>query len=271
MAPATPSRSQMIDTGYLSLKTTHYKGKGPELLLIHGVSSNGGGWDSVIDELSECFSPITVDLRGHGESAKPESGYLYDDYIGDIEGLFEALDLKNPLIMGHSLGGIITLWWAARHPSQAKALVIEDSPLRSGEDFRPAFEEWLRLNAMPYEDLVDLNMAEHPEWSREMAESRAHAMFSTKRPVFQELMADSLANHGADRISEIERISSPVLLIHGDHQTGGMVHPEDIAALPKRLPNARTVRIPNGSHTLHRSSKAEFLAAAVPFLLEHAE
>jgi pimeloyl-ACP methyl ester carboxylesterase len=269
MTTATPSRSQIINTGTISLQTTHYDGNGPRLLLIHGISSNGGGWDPVIDDLTQHFSPVAVDLRGHGESTKPESGYLYDNYIGDIEHLLVALDMENPLIIGHSLGGIISLWWAARHPSQAKALVIEDSPLRSGEDFRPAFEEWLRLNAMPYEELVELNMTEYPEWSREMAESRAHAMFSTKRAVFQELMADSMANEGVDRLREIEGIKSPVLLVHGDYQTGGMVHPEDIVALPQRLPNARTVRIPGGGHTLHRSSKEEFLAAAVPFLLEH--
>jgi pimeloyl-ACP methyl ester carboxylesterase len=271
MIPATLARSHMIDTGAVTLQTTHYEGNGPRLLLIHGISSNGGGWDPVIDKLARHFSPVTVDLRGHGQSGKPESGYLYDDYIGDIEKVLVALDMENPLIMGHSLGGIITLWWAARHPDQAKALVIEDSPLRSGEDFRPAFEEWLRLNAMPYEELVELNVAEHPEWPRDMAESRAHAMSVTKRAVFEELMADSMANEGIDRLGEIEGITSPVLLVHGDYQTGGMVHPEDIAALPQRLSNARTVRIPGGGHTLHRSSKEEFLAAAVPFLLEHAK
>lgn len=269
-SPITIARPRTINTGNVAIHTVHYEGNGPELLLIHGISSNGRGWDPVIDVLAQDFSPITVDLRGHGESGKPESGYLYDDYIADLEHLLIELDMEHPMILGHSLGGIITLWWATKHPSQAKALVIEDSPLRSGEDFRPAFEEWLRLNAMPYEELVKLNMVEHPEWPLSMAESRARAMSVTKRAVFEELMADSMANHDVDRIAEIERITSPVLLVHGDYQTGGMVHPDDIESLPQRLANAQTVRIPGGSHTLHRSSEEEFLAAVVPFLLEYA-
>src|SRR5699024_9495981 len=175
----------------------------------------------------------------------------------------------HPLILGHSLGGIITLWWAAQHPDQAKALVIEDSPLRSGEEFRPAFEGWLQLNAMPYDELVDAYTAEHPEWPREIAATRARAMTNTKRAVFQELMDDSMANDGNDRIREIVNIQSPVLLIHGDQQTGGMVHPDDITSLKNRLPNVQTTRISGGSHTLHRSAKDAFLNAAIPFLRVH--
>src|SRR5699024_3661587 len=132
------------------------------------------------------------------------------------------------------------------------------------------FEGWLQLNAMPYHELVAWYAQENPEWPREIVESRAYAMTNTKRAVFQELMDDSLAHEGADRISEIEGVQSPTLLVHGDLETGGMVQPEDIVSLPSRLPNAQTIRIPGGSHTLHRSSKDAFLAAAIPFLKEHA-
>jgi len=270
MPPTTPSTTRTIDTGDVALHVTTYDGNGPRLLLVHGIGSSGHGWDPIIDDLARDFSPVTFDLRGHGDSGKPDSGYLYDDYIADIDALLPALGMDRPLIVGHSLGGILTLWWAAKHPDQAKALVIEDSPLRSGEDFRPAFEGWLKLNAMPYDDLVAYYASENPDWPREIVESRAHAMTNTKRAVFQELMDDSMSNDGADRITEIEGIQSPVLLIHGDIQTGSMVHSNDIATLPHRLPNARTIRIPGGGHTLHRSSKDAFLAAAVPFLKEYA-
>lgn len=270
MTPSTPGHSCRIDLGKIALHVTQYDGNGPRLLLLHGIGSNSEGWNPVIDDLALTFSPVTVDLRGHGCSDKPESGYLYTDYVSDIEGLFTALDWTSPLIVGHSLGGIIALWWATRHPDRARALVAEDSALRSGEDFRPAFDSWLRLNALPYEELVAYYAAENPEWSPDMVESRARAMAGTRRGVFQELRDDSLAHDGKDRISELKEITSPVLLVHGDYQTGGMVHPEDIEALPRRLPDARTIRIPGGGHTLHRSSKEKFLAATVPFLLAHA-
>lgn len=268
--PTTPSHARMIDTGAVALHVTTYAGNGPALLLVHGIGSSGAGWDPVIDDLAAEFSPITFDLRGHGASDKPEHGYLYPEYVADIEGLIAALGLERPLVIGHSLGGILTLWWAARHPAQATALVIEDSPLRSGEDFRPAFDGWLKLNALSLPELRHYYASEYPEWPAAMVEARARDMAGTRRAVFAELREDSLANHGNDRIAEIEHISSPVLLIHGDVETGGMVHPEDIAEFPQRLPNASTIRIPGGGHTLHRSAKDAFLAAALPFLRKNA-
>lgn len=271
MNPKTPHTSRTINVGEIALHVTTYEGSGPRLLLIHGIGSDGAGWNPVIDELAAHFSPITFDLRGHGDSDKPESGYLYDDYIGDIEHLLSALALDRPLIVGHSLGGILTLWWAAKHPAQARALVIEDSPLRSGEEFRPAFEGWLKLNAMSMPELVEHYASENPDWSAELVQSRARAMTNTKRAVFQELMQYSMDREGVDRISEITGITSQVLLVHGDYESGGMVQPDDIVDFAARLPNAQTVRIPGGGHTLHRSSKEAFMAAAVPFLLKHVD
>lgn len=270
VTPSIPATSSLVNTGACSLHVTTYAGNGPQLLLIHGIGSSSAAWNTVIEDLARDFSPITVDLRGHGESDKPESGYLYDDYVGDIDGLLSALDIPTPLVVGHSLGGIVALWWAAKHPSRAAALVIEDSPLRSGEDFRPAFDGWLRLNAMPVDTLTEYYLGENPSWSPKMAAARARTMTTTKRAVFAELREDSLANDGNDRIEEITKITSPALLIHGDPETGSKVHPEDVAAFSNRLPNARTYRIPGGGHTLHRSFREGFLAAAVPFLKEWA-
>ncbi|CAN5642110.1 alpha/beta hydrolase [soil metagenome] len=269
LSPSTPSTTDIVP-GDISIHLTVYEGTGPALLLLHGISGTGAAWWPIIDDLAESFTPVTIDLRGHGNSGKPEAGYLYDDYIGDLDRVLDHLGIDHPLIMGHSLGGLITLWWAARHPGRAAGLVIEDSPLRSGEDFRSAFDGWIHLNALPTRQVAAHYAAEHPKWKPETAQRRAEMMTSTARNVFLELRADSLANHGVDRIAEIEGVSSPVLLIHGDLESGGMVHPDDKDAFQRRLANASTHRIQGGSHGLHTDHARAFLAAAMPFLKEHA-
>jgi pimeloyl-ACP methyl ester carboxylesterase len=269
LSPSTPSTTDIVP-GDLPIHLTVYEGTGPALLLLHGISGTGAAWWPIIDDLAESFTPVTIDLRGHGNSGKPEAGYLYDDYIGDLDRVLDHLGIDHPLIMGHSLGGLITLWWAARHPGRAAGLVIEDSPLRSGEDFRSAFDGWIHLNALPTQQVAAHYAAEHPKWKPETAQRRAEMMTSTARNVFAELRADSLANHGVDRIAEIEGVSSPVLLIHGDLESGGMVHPDDKEAFQRRLANASTHRIQGGSHGLHTDHARAFLAAAMPFLKEHA-
>lgn len=269
VSPSTPFVSDIVP-GDVPINLTIYDGNGPALMLIHGISGAGAAWWPAIDELAGSFTPVTIDLRGHGNSGKPGAGYLYDDYIGDLDRVLDHLRLDHPLIMGHSLGGLIALWWAAQHPNRAAALVIEDSPLRSGEDFRSAFDGWLHLNAMPTEQVAAHYAAEYPKWRAETAQLRAEMMTSTARNAFAELRADSLANHGVDRISEIEGVTSPVLLIHGNIESGGMVHPDDADAFERRLANASTHRIPGGSHGLHTDHTRAFLAAAMPFLKEHA-
>jgi pimeloyl-ACP methyl ester carboxylesterase len=91
-------------------------------------------------------------------------------------------------------------------------------------------------------------------------------MTGTARNVFAELRADSLANDGIDRIAEIEHITSPVLLVRGDPDTGSLVHPDDAVSFAERLPDARVAFIPEAGHALHRERTTEFLAIAIPFL-----
>ena len=268
--PAIPSRAEHIDLDGHRIAIRTWEGNGPRILLIHGISSAGSAWNPIIPELAVEFAPVAIDMRGHGASSKPERGYLYDDYIGDLEGVLDALGMERPLIMGHSLGGIVTLWWASRHPDAAAALVIEDSPLRSGLSFMPAFDSWLELNALPAIELRARFAAENPHWSAALLDERTALMSTTARNVFAELRADSLAHHGVDRLAEIEAIQSPALLVHGDLESGGMVVPADANAFVRRLPNARALRIPGGGHTLHREHRDEFLAATLPFLREHA-
>jgi len=264
-APNGVSRVQVGDQ-CITLRT--WPGAGPPLLMIHGIGSTGASWEATVPTLAEVVTPIAIDLRGHGDSGKPAHGYLYDDYIGDLDGVLHALGIERPLLMGHSLGGIVALWWAARHPDRATGIVVADSPLRSGHEFAPAFDGWLAQNAMAVPDLAAWYLARHPDWTPERARTRAEAMTGTARNVFVELRADSLAHDGVDRLAELAHVTSPVLLVRGDPEAGSLVHPSDAEAFARRLPNARVARIPGAGHGLHRTHAAEFAALAVPFLRE---
>lgn len=251
------------------LSVIRWPGTGPTVLLVHGIGSSGDSWRDLIPALGQHFTPVTMDLRGHGASGKPAGGYLYDDYVKDLDRVLQGLGEEAPLLIGHSLGGIVTLWWAARHPDRARAIVAVDSPLRSGEDFRPAFDGWIAQNAMSPAGLAAWYLEKNPDWGEERAKRRALVMTGTAPNVFAELRADSLGHEGVDRIAELTSIVSPLLLIHGDVATGSLVHPDDIVAFEARLPNSSTTRVPEAGHALHRERMDEFLALAVPFLQEH--
>lgn len=251
------------------IHVTAWEGDGPAALLIHGIGSSGAGWNDLAPRLRPFVRPFAIDLRGHGESGHPDSGYLYEDYIDDLDRIVAELGIPHPILVGHSLGGIVALWWAARHPDQAAALIALDSPLRSGEEFRPAFDGWIAQNAMPVDDLTVFYVEQNPDWTEERARRRATIMTSTAPGVFRELKDDSLRHDGVDRIAELTGIQSPVLLVRGEPESGSMVHPLDAEALSARLPNAEVAVIPDGGHGLHRQFPDEVVNAMVTFLTRH--
>lgn len=266
--PLSPGISTRVTAGPISLAVTTY-GAGPDAILIHGIGSRGVSWWPVIDALAGRFRLHVVDLRGHGESDKPQSGYLVPDYARDLEQLRLALGIERPLIVGHSLGGIVTLHWATRHPERAAAIVIEDSPLRAADDVEGLFGGWIALASSSADDAAAHYKRQNPLWSDEECVRRAISITSTALSVFTELRDRNLADPGANRIAPLAAIKSPALLIHGDSQTGGMVPLEDAEKFGATVTNSTVVRIPGGTHSLHRDQTEAFLAAVIPFLERH--
>ena len=267
--PKTLSSTNHVAAGTVTLAVTEYAGDGPPLVLLHGIGSNNTTWWPVIDALAQRFRVIAPDWRGHGASGRPDTGYLIEDYATDLAGLLPAFGLEHPLVMGHSLGGMVALQWASTHPDSARKLVIEDSPLRRHHDVAGLFDGWIALASQPVELTIAHYAREYPHWTPAECRRRAETIQSAHLGVFTELRDRNLADDGADRIAPLAPIDVPTLLVHGDVETGGMVLQEDADRFGCTAPNAIVRRIVGGSHSLHRDQTAAFLDAVVPFLLEH--
>ncbi len=101
-----------VPVGGLSLSVRDHAGEAPAVVALHGLASNARWWDLVAPLLSP-RRVVAVDLRGHGRSAQPDSGYDFDAVAGDVRGLAESLALGSRVAMGHSWGASVALWWAA--------------------------------------------------------------------------------------------------------------------------------------------------------------
>ncbi len=264
--PYVNTIQQRIDVGGVTLAVTRV-GEGPALILLHGIGSSGQSWLPVQDELARAFQLVIPDLRGHGASDKPASGYLIEDYVRDLGGLLDALALERFAIVGHSLGALIALAWATRNPSRAQALVLEDPPLRPGNP--GTFDHWIALASSPVEEVAARYHADFPHWSAEDCLRRARIITSTAIPVFSELR-DAVATSGpADWIGQFQAIETPILFLHGDLAAGGVVAQEDADRFAAAVPHATVRRIAGGSHSLHREHTARFLAETLAFLHAH--
>jgi pimeloyl-ACP methyl ester carboxylesterase len=268
--PRNTGHERIIDTRDAPLAIVEFPNPGrPPVVLLHGIGSRGESWWPVIDPLAEQFHLYQVDMRGHGGSGKPERGYLIEHYATDLTLLLDALGLEAPRIMGHSLGALVTLFWASQHPSRAAALVLEDPSLRTPPTILEAFDGWQQLAALTPAQAAAWYRQEYPAWSDDDCRRRAETITSTASGVFAELRAeaaDALANGTTDRTHIVAGVQSPTLLIYGNPELGGMVPPEDAERLLQIMPRARAVYIPHAGHHLHREATDAFLDAVIPFL-----
>lgn len=87
-------------------------GDGQPILLPHGAGGDMSAWQTVAPQLKgRC---VAVDLRGHGRS--PDGPWEWDEVLDDLEATAVHFGLINPIVVGHSLGGILAGMWARRHP-----------------------------------------------------------------------------------------------------------------------------------------------------------
>ena len=92
------------------------RGEGRPLVLIHGITLRSDVWAPQLQDLADRYRVISVDLRGHGTSAAGEAGYGIDRLADDLATLLEDLDLRDAIVVGHSMGGMTAMAFCGRHP-----------------------------------------------------------------------------------------------------------------------------------------------------------
>ena len=100
------------------------EGHGQPIIFIHGWAASQRFWKHQVDYFSQRYQVITYDLRGHGDSDKPKQGYYVEDHVFDLAQIIQGLKLQVPILVGHSLGGLIALQFALDYPEGLKALVV---------------------------------------------------------------------------------------------------------------------------------------------------
>jgi pimeloyl-ACP methyl ester carboxylesterase len=106
-------------------------GSGPPVVLIHGYPLSGRAWDRQLPVLLDAGRRvITYDRRGFGKSSQPASGYDYDTFASDLAALMDELDLKDAVLVGHSMGtGEVTRYLGARGSARvAKGVLVSPIP-----------------------------------------------------------------------------------------------------------------------------------------------
>jgi pimeloyl-ACP methyl ester carboxylesterase len=246
---------RMVDTGAVQLHTTDL-GAGPALVMVHGllVGSLASWYLTAAPALARTHAVRLYDLRGHGRSTRPPTGYDTRTMAGDLAAL--AADLPGPIdVVGHSYGALVALRFAQAHPTRVRRLSLVEAPLPPSRfadehDLLAATPDQ-QLAALPAPLAAAITGGGRPA-ARLLATLRGLAFDTTLR-------ADLRAEPDVTD-AELAAITAPTLCAYGDRSSCLPAGRRLAAALP-----AGRLAIFSGGHYLHLDAR-DALAAA---LVEH--
>lgn len=99
---------------------------GETLVCIHGITAQHRAFNALARHLEDTYELVGVDLRGRGDSGKPDSGYGLEAHAADVIRVLDHLGLESAVLIGHSMGAFVGLQTALLHPDRVKALVLLD-------------------------------------------------------------------------------------------------------------------------------------------------
>ena len=103
-------------------------GEGQQLVFFNGLGATQPFWNKVIRALKGQYQVVTFDFRGHGKSSVA-TDYSFTSFLSDVEAVIGEAGKDRPLLVGHSLGADLAVWYAATHPGQVAGMFLIDGAL----------------------------------------------------------------------------------------------------------------------------------------------
>lgn len=226
------------------------QGSGAPVLLVHGMAGDHRTWRSTARMLTAAGRPVlSVDLRGHGRSARTP-GYLLDDFVDDLVFILDERGVDEVDVVGHSLGAQTSLRLAMREPGRVRRLVLEELPPmpRDQADLDEkivvgaGFGEQMRGILAAIRDPRPLLRID------KVLPDAVGAQFTVADPQWWARLTD---------------VEVPTLIISGGDRS--FLPPRHLRAVVEALPDAQLLTIDTG-HSVHRDKATEFNAAVADFL-----
>ncbi len=245
-------------------------------IALHGFALNCHSWDEVAPRLRPRLRVLAFDQRGHGLSdrAARVEDYTRENMVADVERAVDALGLVRPVVIGHSMGGMNAMTFAARNPARVRALVLVDvGPEVSVDGAR----EVSTFVAGPYaldtlDDWVEHTHRYYPWRSKERIRARLEVSLSPTPDGKLAKQYDERFRHGfggvadaRDALADVARsLRVPTLLVHGE--ASPVLTREMAERFAKSVPCVELVSIPGAGHSVAGDKPEEFLKAVETFL-----
>ena len=237
------------------------------VVLIHGITSSSLSWVRVAPALADRLRVVAVDLKGHGDSGRPASGYQLTDQAGEVARLCDALGLREPSVIGHSWGGAVALILGTT--SRLRRLVLEDpaigqrnaTPAERAER-RDGYAATVGLTPEAASAQVRANVARG--WTEADVAGKIDAVVKAS-PDAVRAVFDANADWALHDL--LPRLACPTLLLRAPLANGGIVDDEAVA-LAEANAQVRVVTVDRADHNIHRGQFDAFMREVEPFLAQ---
>lgn len=245
----------------------------PPLVLVHGFTGHRDDFIGVMPELARHRRVIAPDLRGHGDSHSPTSvsEYSFDHVVKDLLGLLEHLGIPRCDLLGHSMGGMVSLRFALAHPERIRSLIF----LCSGPEVpttldREAFEKAAAIaeehGMETLRKLSDAVIRERPSSIRESWGERfwshRERRFAAMSPAAYRGLGEAIFDSDS-LVSRLWEVDVPALVLVGEEDADWRV---GAALFESHLPRAIHRTIPGAEHHPHQENTEAWLEAVEEFL-----
>ncbi len=243
----------------------HYRvvGEGPTVALLHGLGSSGSDWFPVTSYLAPHYRLLLIDLRGHGHSSLPRTGYSVAAMARDVQAVLAAEGIESAALIGLSLGGCVALQTAVTAPDLVAGLVLVNTfaKLRHSGMFGGRLVRLRRAlgDADGLARLVAASLFTDPE-------VQALVFERLRRNDVGAIRRTMLAVARFDVRSQLGKVTAPTLVLAGDRDR--TVPRLCLSDLMAGLPAARLQVIADAGHALPYDQPDDFVAAVCSFLAQ---
>jgi pimeloyl-ACP methyl ester carboxylesterase len=250
----------------ISLAVAEWPGpaRGAAVVCIHGLTANHTCWASIADVLSPAHRLIAYDLRGRGESDKPETGYSLAHHGDDLLALLDHFGLRKAVLLGHSLGAGIALRFAALHPERVAKLILVDGGIdvraEVVDSLRPAIErlgvEFPSLDMfMGFVRMLPMFEGRWNDYLERYFRYDLEALpgGTVRSRVSRPAIEEEVANLARERLWVWHRrVKAPTLILRAPDglltATDCLMTQEEAEALAHAIPRAKLVVVPGANH-----------------------
>ena len=237
--------------GLFNHQVLHFQDENPRrarsFVFVNSLGTDLRIWDELATHYADNFRTVRYDLRGHGLSDAPPAPYAIDDHVGDLAALLDAHGIRDAIIVGLSVGGMIAQALAAQRPDLVRLLVLCDTAHKIG-----TAETWnARIDAVRAAGLASIADAVLERWfSAECRRSRAadlagYRNLLTRTPA-EGYVGTCATLRDTDLTQVTSRLTQPALCLVGEED--GATPPALVRSLSELIPNAGFKTIPSAGH-----------------------